>query len=179
MMTKNRVPAVLAISLCWAFIICQISSARQQGDLEDAYTAKEIRPSYNAALDPKLGTHVDLPQKDVFGRPLLAHRKGALIVMSGGCSECSIKQLPPKSIKAAKDLQIVLVYEAFPGDIPRHMQNLPSNFSILADADGGLAKALNATWQPRGYVVNRKRALVALQTIPSEQVSAFGMRVKI
>lgn len=76
---------------------------------------------HDSSRDPKLGATISLPETDVFGRPVtggLAQRDKVLLVLSGGCGECSEKGVNLTALQSAAVERVVLVYSTPASDIP-------------------------------------------------------------
>lgn len=127
---------------------------------------------HDSSRDPKLGTHISLPESDAFGRPLLTgldREKKVLLVVSGGCGECSEKGVNLNELQSAEIERVILVYATSANDIPKHYGKLSEKFRIVSDPANSLAQELNASWLPRYFLLSGYGKLLALQSGPKDR----------
>lgn len=121
-------------------------------------------PTFDEARDPALGTKVELPEADLFGRPLVVHtaNPNSLLVLAGPCSECSLDSLKVRSIDHRLYRSVILVYTGDKRLLSAIAKNLPKEYRVLFD-DGSMHEALNAPFQPRFMVLDGDDKLIKLQ----------------
>lgn len=129
-----------------------------------------LSPTFDSSLDPKLGTQLSFPAKDIrgdlvaFGGP----SRRVLVVCCGQCSECSIASLKTKKIDPAAYDAVVLIYSGDEGELRLAAKKLPADFRVLHDSDSKLHNLFNATSIPRFALLDNDMKLIELQEKPNE-----------
>lgn len=146
-------------------------AANNQGAL-DFVRAWQMAPyikeeRFDALLDPKLGSVISLPERDVWGKKLLQTKGRHLLVAAGTCSSCSLDAFNASLVDKTAYASVILIYQSHPDDI-KSVRHLGSP-SVVSDRDGKLGMKLNAFWSPRFYVIDESRRLLDFQRDGNEK----------
>lgn len=106
--------------------------------------------------DVRLGSKINLPQKDVFGRRIDVNSR-TLVVFAGSCSGCSLNAIPPRKLYPAKFDQILLLYNSSDRQLRDVFPQPDSRVMMLADSENRLVGALGAQSSPRFYIIEDGR----------------------
>jgi hypothetical protein len=123
--------------------------------------------------DPRLGTHVDLPAKDVF-ESAIPQDVEVLLVYAGSCSSCAARSLNPAQVEATPDRAVVFVYHDTADAVRRSLGALePHRYAVVAPRE--LRSTLNPVWTPRFYLLDANRRMIRLQTAPMSREDWMGL----
>jgi len=129
--------------------------------------------AFFAKLDPPIGYKVKLPDKDVFGAPILKEESevvDVLLITAGHCNSCAENKLHPEQIAAENFSQVILVFRSSEEDLRHHYADGRKDLRYVADIDGSITRGLNSYFTPRFYALDRRHTLRRLQSSPTAKV---------
>jgi hypothetical protein len=135
--------------------------------LVDVVVDSRPLPSRSLAGDPKIGTSVPLPERDVFGRAITPTAGRTLLIYAGSCSSCSYRADDWLKYQSPDFKQTLLVYSGSKTDLLRSQTPPSRDVFLLADEKRQLLGRLNAVWAPRWYELE-SRTLIRIQQTESE-----------
>ena len=128
---------------------------------------------YDLQLDPKIGQHLELPQRDYSGRHLPASPLRTLVVAAGGCSSCSIKKLDFRALNRLRNIAVIVVFDSPATEFKALAKKLSPEIFVIEDRNSKLSRTLNsAFFSPRCVLLGNQLKIIKLQ--PYNQLfSAF------
>ncbi len=151
----------------WIFVFGVVWSSGLLGALKGRGVSPEgKRVHFNVEDDPKIGSVVSLPAKDIFGRDVRSAmgRGRNLVVYCGSCSGCSMKVFDYRQIETSSYGSVILVFRDEELVVREKVGFLKQDFYIVLDDESGrLWKYLNAVWTPRFFLVDGESRLLDYQ----------------
>lgn len=123
-------------------------------------------PSRSLAGDPKIGSRVTLPQRDVLGR-IIPQADRTLLILAGSCSSCNYRADDWIRYQRPEFKQTLLVYSESKDDLLKSLAPSGRDVFVLADEKRHFLARLNALWAPRWYILE-SGTLVRIQQTESE-----------
>ena len=124
-------------------------------------------PERSLAGDPKVGTRVSLPERDVFGRAVIPTAERTLLIYAGSCSSCSYRADDWLKYQRPEFKQTLLVYTGSKTDLAKSHTPQDRDVFVIADEERQFLGRLNALWAPRWYILE-SGMLVRIQQTESE-----------
>lgn len=151
---------IASLGLVWALFLLISGSGVQP-------TVSRGGVVHDYSRGPTIGTVLELPTTDAFGRSIPpAAPPGRLVVAAGPCADCSSRSVRPSQIEGGEFHDVVLLVEAATAE------ELPSSYVglnriyVVADIGRRYTDGLNATWTPRFYLLGERGELLDIQTDP-------------
>lgn len=106
--------------------------------------------------DPSVGTAIELPDQDVFERPLDSSAE-TLLVLAGSCSGCSLSAVYPARLQFAPYEQVLIIYLASANQIKKEFKSQTEKVFVVADPNRLWVNTLHAYSAPRFYIVKDQK----------------------
>lgn len=158
------------ILACCGLFLVAVFSLLANPSIRDALWSTEpegVVREFDSKLDPKIGSVFSLPPVDLLGReirgPEGAKRDLTLLVMAGVCTECSLDSVLLRKIDPSPYSGVVLVYTGDEALLRSAGRKLSPELKLLFDKDGSMHKLLNASFQPRFFLLDSRNRIVSMQ----------------
>lgn len=124
---------------------------------------KAIEYLHDPALDPQIGSTVDLPKADIFGRKIAGFESDVLLVYAGSCQSCALRSITPDSLDLSAYSAVVVVFNDDESTIVDFYKKPVDSFLVACDQSTMLREYLNPSWEPRFYLLSKDLVLKNIQ----------------
>lgn len=164
---RREIWIMVGIAAGWVFVLVVFWTTGVLDVLKGrAGPRVEGKVHFNPEDDPKVGSVVSLPGRDLFGRDIKeAMKKGKnLVVYGGSCTGCSMKVFDYRRIAPSSYGSVILVFWDKESVVKEKLGSLAKEFYMVVDDERGtLREFLNAVYTPRFYLVDEDSRLVDYQ----------------
>jgi|GEM_PF-4647658 len=165
--TATEERALLWIMLAWLGVaVAALSFSGVPEKIRQLRTPYAERAVFDASKEPTPGTPVPLPETDVLGRNIreLAAKAGRVIlVVYGGCDDCSARKHAPTMIPREEGDCVIVAWMSHEETVRRRARSYSKDIVTIADPEGAVARKLHAFWLPRAYILDQSLKVTASQ----------------